>query len=134
MVESSDEQQPQTASIQRLQDELRDLKLNIAANIGWGSRNPRMKFYNMETDYISSESLLENTDFSDIVSSQENEKEYLLMNRITRDDFNAGSSSFDGLKTLRQMNRDADEAIVRAAVLLEDTDRFLASRNLKPAR
>lgn len=62
-------------------------------------------------------------------------EEYLGMSEEQAEDkvFDFESEEFDGLKALRRMNREADEAISRASVVAEDTQRFLESRKIKPA-
>jgi len=62
-------------------------------------------------------------------------EEHLGMNPEKDSDptFDFDSENFDGLKALRRMNREADEAIARATVVLEDTRSFIKSRKLKPS-
>jgi uncharacterized protein (UPF0335 family) len=56
------------------------------------------------------------------------------MEEKTQEDiFDFKSDDFDGLKALRYMNREADEAINKTSVVLEDTRRFIEARQKKPS-
>lgn len=73
------------------------------------------------------------TIISSILYRIERIEDYLRMSSIDEEDevFDFDSEDFDGLKALQRMNREADEAIARASVVMEDTRHFIESRKIK---
>ncbi len=48
-----------------------------------------------------------------------------------KDVFNYEADDFDGLKALREIRKDAEQALVSAAVTIEDNKNFLKARGIK---
>lgn len=129
MPKTDDEQKSESYFPSSLRDDINDLRRLIGQSIGYGLL-PEPEYVTIDSSLISNKNI-DRLSINSILERLNNIEKEIRMKVEKKDVFNYEADDFDGLKALREIRKDAEQALVSAAVTIEDNKNFLKARGIK---